>query len=434
MTPERDQISYMPAGRGTGLVPGTVARTGSPAATAVTGWYQPTSRLILAATLFASTASHTSSGWSSGLPAKPCSAIHSTSIGKGSPVEASRHEPAARWIAVTLRDAYLAACACIWLADCGMCVRLARRLPRAVTGSTGRAPGGAWGPVLVHDCRVRIGPRYGSNPLIVLDGDPAAVVAPLLGQRRRLAAALAGFDEAAWSAQSRCAAWNNRDVVVHLTITNRFWAHSIAQARLGRPTRMLTDFDPVADPANLVRATPRASVADTLAWYRSTTEALGDCLVDLRPQEWALPAESPLGHVPISVLAHHALWDGWVHERDIAAGVGSDCPTVDDEVRHALRFVAAFAPALDLVHGASGASHRAAIVTSEPDVAFTVEVDDRVRVTDGVALGVPVAVRGRTTDILEGLSVRTALPIDPGYRWLTHGLRRTFESPSESRP
>ncbi|MFV2104175.1 maleylpyruvate isomerase N-terminal domain-containing protein [Micromonospora sp. LOL_024] len=43
----------------------------------------------------------------------------------------------------------------------------------------------------------------------------------MLGQRRLLADTLAGFDEAAWSAQSRCTAWSNRDVVVHLSITNR---------------------------------------------------------------------------------------------------------------------------------------------------------------------------------------------------------------------
>jgi uncharacterized protein (TIGR03083 family) len=261
-------------------------------------------------------------------------------------------------------------------------------------------------------------------------------MAPLLNQRRRLADTLASFDAAAWSAQSRCAAWSNRDVVVHLSITNRFWTHSIVQARSGRPTRMLADFDPVEDPAALVRAAPRMPAADTLAAYRSTIEALADCLADLRPQEWALPAESPLGHVPISVLAHHALWDGWVHERDIAAGVGAGCVTVDDEVRHALRFVAAFAPALDLVGGATGASgppRRAAVVTGDPDVAFTVEVDDQVRVTDGVAPGAPVALRGRTTDVLEGLSVRAPLPVDPGYRWLTEGLRRTFESAADTR-
>ncbi|WIM99761.1 maleylpyruvate isomerase N-terminal domain-containing protein [Actinoplanes oblitus] len=282
---------------------------------------------------------------------------------------------------------------------------------------------------------MRIGPRYGSDPLIVLDGDPAAVVAPLLGQRRRLADTLAGFDEAAWSAQSRCTAWSNRDVVVHLTITNRFWTHSIVQARLGRPTRMLADFDPVQDPDALVRAVPPEPVADTLAAFRSTTEALADCLAELSPQEWTWPAESPLGHVPVTVLAHHALWDGWVHERDIAAGVDARCVTVDDEVRPALRFVAAFAAALDLV-GATGAarpSRRAAVVTVDPDVAFTVEVNDQVRVTDGVAPGVPVALRGRTTDVLEGLSVRAPLPVDAEYRWLTDGLQRTFEAAADPR-
>ena len=39
---------------------------------------------------------------------------------------------------------------------------------------------------------MQLTPRYGSDPLIVLDGPPAAIVAPVIAQRRRLVEVLEG--------------------------------------------------------------------------------------------------------------------------------------------------------------------------------------------------------------------------------------------------
>ena len=75
---------------------------------------------------------------------------------------------------------------------------------------------------------MQLAPRYGTDPIITLDGTPGEVLAPVVGQRRRLVEVLGGFDEEHWAGPSRCAGWSNRDVIVHLDSTNAFWSYSIA--------------------------------------------------------------------------------------------------------------------------------------------------------------------------------------------------------------
>src|SRR3954454_14509808 len=95
-------------------------------------------------------------------------------------------------------------------------------------------------------------PRYGTDPVIVLDGDPAAIAEPAIRQRRRLSRLVAEFDDEQWAHPSRCAGWASRDVILHLDSTNNFWTFSIDQGRRGRPTSFLATFDPVASPVQLV--------------------------------------------------------------------------------------------------------------------------------------------------------------------------------------
>ena len=59
---------------------------------------------------------------------------------------------------------------------------------------------------------MRLTPRYGSNPIITLDGSPADILTPVTRQRRRLADALASFTDEQWAQPSRCAGWSNRMV------------------------------------------------------------------------------------------------------------------------------------------------------------------------------------------------------------------------------
>jgi uncharacterized protein (TIGR03083 family) len=276
---------------------------------------------------------------------------------------------------------------------------------------------------------MRIRPRYGPDPLIAYEGDPAAVAAPAVRQRLRLAQTLAGFGAAEWDAPSRCAGWTNRDVVVHLASTNRFWVHSISQARRGAPTEMLAAFDPVATPAGLVAAAGNPPAAQALDAYVRSTHALADLLGSLAGGEWTVLGESPLGHVSISAIVHHALWDAWVHERDIALGLGLAPAVEADELDAALRCVAALGPAFGiLLHDLADQQLAATVTTKDPTMGFTIKVDRAVRVTAGIDPAAPVAVHGSAIDVLDGLSLRAPLDLQPAWRWLTAGLERSFEA------
>jgi len=276
---------------------------------------------------------------------------------------------------------------------------------------------------------MRIPPRYGPPPIVEYQGDPGAVAAPAVRQWMRLADTLTGFGPAEWAAPSRCSGWTNRDVVVHLATGTRFWIDSISAGRRGVPTTRLDTFDPVATPARIVASAGDLADDQALARYRTVTRDLVDLVHDLAGEEWGLPAEGPLGHVSISAVLRHAAWDAWVHERDILLGIGILPPVEPDEVDSALRCAAALGPALGVLLGDLGHDRRAAgVTTTDPEVGFTVRVDRVVRVTADLDPAAPPAVHGPAVAVLEGLSQRIPLALQPAARWLTSGLEKAFES------
>jgi hypothetical protein len=191
---------------------------------------------------------------------------------------------------------------------------------------------------------------------------------------------------------------------------------------------MLADFDPVATPAALVAAAGNLPAAEALDAYVRSTHALAELLGSLTGGEWTMPGENPLGHLSISANVRHALWDGWVHERDITLGLGLAPAVEPDEVDAALRCAAALGPAFGLLLGDLDEPGLTATVTAQdPAVGFTIEVGQAVRVTAGPRPAAPVAVHGPAVDLLEGLSLRTSLELEPQWRWLTAGLERSFE-------
>jgi len=261
------------------------------------------------------------------------------------------------------------------------------------------------------------------------NADPAAVAALAVRQRLRLARTLAGFGSQEWEAPSRCAGWTNRDVVVHLASANRFWAHSISQARRGTPSQVLADFDPVATPAGLVAAAGNPPAAEVLDAYVTSTRTLVDLLGSLTSGEWTMLGESPVGHVSVSAIVRHALWDAWVHERDITLGAGLVPPVQADEVDAALRCAAALGPAFGILLGDLDDQRLAAsVMTQDPAIGFTITAGRAVRVTADIAPAVPVAVHGCAVDVLEGLSLRAPLHLEPEWQWLTAGLAHAFEA------
>lgn len=273
---------------------------------------------------------------------------------------------------------------------------------------------------------MRLDPRYGAEPIVLLDHDDVA--AATIRQRRRLAEALAGFDAGAWSHPSRCAGWSTRDVVTHLDVTNTFWIVSIEAGLADEPTRILDGFDPVASPAEHVSQAAGRTDAEHLERFTESTARLCDLLDTLGGSDWDALAEAPPGHATVSAVVHHALWDAWVHERDIHLPLGSSPVTDDDEIAASLRYAVALSAAMGVLTNPHRTG-RVGVAVTDPDLEFTVEATDRVTVTTGGAAGGEAAVRGDAVELLEAVSRRRPFdhPVPGASAWMLHGLAAAFD-------
>lgn len=271
-------------------------------------------------------------------------------------------------------------------------------------------------------------PHYGPDALIVLDGSPSAIAEPTIRQRRRLVDVLAAFTDDDWEHATRCEAWSAREVVVHLDSTNAFWIHSIAAGRRGEPSRVLAHFDPVASPAQMVAAAGTTSAAEVLERFAASSDALAELLESLDERAWTLPAEAPPGHLSISAVAHHALWDSWVHERDILVPRGIAPVEESDEIAASLRYAAALSPAFALDQDPT-VRGTMAITTRDPELAVVVEVDDHVRVRDGAADAADVRLDADAVELVDALSIRGPVPgaIPAAGSWMLQGLATVFD-------
>jgi uncharacterized protein (TIGR03083 family) len=276
---------------------------------------------------------------------------------------------------------------------------------------------------------VQLSPRYDTDPVIRLDGPPSAVGVPLLRQRRRLARALSSLSPRQWETPSRCEDWRVQDVVAHLTGTDQYWKLSIEAGLAGTPTRILAAFDPKSTPGAMVDAVRDASPVETLASYLVASEALCATVESLDDDGWDAIAESPAGHVRMSALAHHALWDSWVHERDMLEPLGIAQDEEADEIAASLRYAAALGPALAL-QSSTGRAGALALAVERPEARVVVTVDDDVRVATGDAPVDALVLTGDAVDVLGALSVRAEWrqPIPSDKAWLLAGLTRVFET------
>ena len=273
---------------------------------------------------------------------------------------------------------------------------------------------------------MQLNPRYGTDPLVTLDGAPSAIAAPAIRQRARLLSALETFDEAQWTEASRCDGWTCRDVVIHLDSTNFFWTHTITAGLSGEPTRLLADFDPVASPAALVAGADLDS-GEVLDRMRTSSRALNELLGSLEDDDWSAIAEAPPGHISINAVVHHALWDSWVHERDILLPLGIAPEEDAGEIAASLRYVAALSPALAVNNGMNQVG-RLAIDVRDPDLSVVVEIDGRVEVRTGGG-DADFRLEGDALELLEALSARKPLDRDipDEFAWMLCGLFETFE-------
>lgn len=278
---------------------------------------------------------------------------------------------------------------------------------------------------------MQLSPRYDGPPVIQFTDPPGDLAVPLARQRRRLGQVLDSLDDAGWATPSRCDGWTVRDVIAHLVGTDRFWAASANAGLGGTPTRYLDGFDPVATPAAMVDGTREQPWADVLADYHRATEALIGAVTALTPEQWAMTAEGPAGHLPVHGITRHALWDAWIHERDVTVPLDLDQEQHPDELTACLEYAVGLGPGLQAL-GGSGRTGTLAVVAADPDVELVVELGESVVVSHGPApAGTPV-LRGRAIDLIEGLSLRAPLRHDlaDADRWMIGGLAVAFDQAS----
>lgn len=276
---------------------------------------------------------------------------------------------------------------------------------------------------------VQLSPSYGSEPILELDGSPSEVVAPTLRQQRRLLDRVSTFTDEQWAHPSRCEGWTTREVIVHLTDVTSFWTASLTAGLGGEPTRFLDGFDPSATPPQLVAASDGIAPSEVLTRYAGAVGSFTELVAGLDDVGLGMLAEAPPGHLRISAVAHHALWDSWTHERDIVLPLGLTPEVEADEVAAGLRYVAGLTAALAVLGGAESEG-RFAVEVIDPDLAFRVEVDGRVHVrtgTDGAEAD--QRFRGDAVGLLEAFSLRAPLDqlVSQGAEGLLGGLAQTFD-------
>ncbi|HZN13144.1 MAG TPA: maleylpyruvate isomerase N-terminal domain-containing protein [Acidimicrobiales bacterium] len=275
---------------------------------------------------------------------------------------------------------------------------------------------------------MRLRPRYGDQPVVRFDGPIGDPAKPLLRQRRRLGDTLKGLDADQWAAASRCEGWSVRDVVAHLVTTNGFWVVSALGALAGEPTRYLSDFDPVASPKVAVDSMLTMTTEDVLTSYIDGVEKLAAAVEGLDDAQWSLPAEAPPGHIALAAMARHALWDAWIHERDVCIPLGYQQPEEDDEVLASLEYAAALGAGFLALEG-SPRSATLVVDATGPETHFVIDAGESVVVRGGDAPADALRITGSCVDLVEALSFRVPFPAGVGEetRWLFAGLGTVFE-------
>ncbi len=275
---------------------------------------------------------------------------------------------------------------------------------------------------------MKLSPRYEGPPIITIQGQFDDCAEPVRRQRRRFETMLTGLSSQQWSTPSRCDGWSVHDVVAHLVGVNSFWAMSVHAGISATPTRVLANFDPAATPPLMVEPMRSLPSDELLAQFISTNTQFLDALADLDEQQWSATAESPAGHVSVRMLTYHALWDSWIHERDVALPLGIEAGVYDDEIACCLRYAAAISPGLALSNSAIEPG-KFSVHSKQPDMEFTLIVTDAVDITNSVAHDT-VALEGDAVELIESLSIRTPLPMSAPKPWreLLTGLALAFDS------
>jgi hypothetical protein len=126
-------------------------------------------------------------------------------------------------------------------------------------------------------------------------------------------------------------------------------------------------------------------------------------------------------------VALHALWDAWIHERDITLPLGLPPVVEDDEVTACLYYCSAIGPAFQALSGSARAG-ALTISASDPEVLFTIECGPTVVVREG-ASDTAARLEGRADVLVDGLTFRAPLEhrLTPNEVWMLGGLDEVFD-------
>jgi len=155
---------------------------------------------------------------------------------------------------------------------------------------------------------------------------------------------------------------------------------------------------------------------EVLDQFLASNDAFLDVMGELDDDGWSMLAEAPPGHLPIRLVAHHALWDSWIHERDIALPLGLSPPTEPDEVRSCLRYVCALSSAF-AIRSSHTITGEFALHANDPTLCCVVDVGKTVAVRDDVAPRTAPCLRGDAVALVEALSVRIPPPASVPAEW-----------------
>jgi uncharacterized protein (TIGR03083 family) len=276
---------------------------------------------------------------------------------------------------------------------------------------------------------MKASPRYEGPVIISISGLPDDQLVPVTRQRRRLETLVTGLSDYEWTAPSRCHEWTVQDVVAHVVGVNVFWQASVLAGLAGAPTRILVGFDPAATPARMVAGMRDLAPGDVLDQLVTSNDVFLGLLASLDDSGWSALAESPVGHVPIRLIAQHALWDSWIHERDIALPLGLEPDLEADEIGSCLRYAGALSPAFALTAGRQFSDDAFGLEASDPELSLVLDVGESVTVRDGdFSTDIP-CLRGKAVTLVEALSLRTPLPASSPAEWrqVLAGLAGAFD-------
>src|SRR5207247_4741651 len=126
-----------------------------------------------------------------------------------------------------------------------------------------------------------------------------------------------------------------------------------------------------------------ATPAETFDRFAESNASLCATFDGLDGDAWATIAEAPCGHVPLNIVAHHALWDALIHERDVVLPLGMTPIEEPDEIVSSLRYCAALGPVIAATHG-SRRRGTLALIVADPDITIVVEAGGSTHVHDGL--------------------------------------------------